>query len=245
MGRQHYGQRPHCGGLFSVPAKTLDGQRWSQNAVGFVSVENNYWQCWRNIEVPPHLTKDFSNLLNHLNGKAPLNSNKADQRGWGSSPGKYTIAQGYKQLAQKPYALPDPRPWQGIWSHPRIPKIDVFYWLLAHHRILTEDRLWKRGFSGPSRCSLCGNDEETAAHLMLSCNFTMALWKEALSPLNAEVITPTHCSDLFANWAYRYPGGTQNQQIKRAWIVMPKIICWHIWLERNNRIFNEKRVILQ
>lgn len=191
--------------------------------------------------MPSHLSKEYATLLTHLKGKAPLNIRKADTRGWGLIPGSYTVSQGYKQLSQHPNVPPDPKPWQGIWSQTTIPKIDTFCWLLCHHRILTEDRFRKRGVIGPSRCSLCEDHEETAAHMMLFCNFATDLWKEALSPLNSD-FAPNHCSDLFSNWKCMYPGGTsQNLQIKEAWLALPKLICWHIWLERNQRIFNDKK----
>ena len=87
---------------------------------------------------------------------------------------------------------------------------------------------------GPSRCSLCGDNEENASHLMLRCNFTAKLWKEALSPWSVDFTLPNRCSDLFSNWKLRYPGGTpQNAHIKEAWLALPKLICWHIWLEEH------------
>lgn len=228
----HYGQRPPCSQSISGSVKMLwDLSQW----------ENNNWQRWGNLEVPSHLSKEYATLLTHLKGKAPLNIRKADTRGWGLIPGSYTVSQGYKQLSQHPNVPPDPKPWQGIWSQTTIPKIDTFCWLLCHHRILTEDRFRKRGIIGPSRCSLCEDHEETAAHMMLFCNFATDLWKEALSPLNSD-FAPNHCSDLFSNWKCMYPGGTsQNLQIKEAWLALPKLICWHIWLERNQRIFNDKK----
>eukprot|EP00253_Pinus_taeda_P013197 PITA_13197 len=159
---------------------------------------------------------------------------KADIRGWGPTPRSYTVSQGYRQLSRHPNVPPDPKPWQGIWSQTTFPKIDSFCWLLCYHRILTEDRLQKRGFIGPSRCSLCGEHEENASHMMLFCKFVVDLWKEALSPWSTDFAPPNHCSKLFSNWKCMYPGGTaQNPHIKEAWLALSKLICWHIWLERN------------
>jgi hypothetical protein len=45
--------------------------------------------------------------------------------------------------------------WKGIlW-----PKVSIFLWLTAQNRILTWDNLLKRGFIGPSRCTLCHQRE--------------------------------------------------------------------------------------
>jgi len=51
-------------------------------------------------------------------------------------------------------------------------------------------------------------------------------------------LLPRSIADLFSNWANRYPGPPpKNQIIKTAWAVLPKVICWQIWLEHNRRIF--------
>eukprot|EP00253_Pinus_taeda_P030893 PITA_30893 len=57
-----------------------------------------------------------------------------------------------------------------------------------------------------------------------------------------DFVLPNRCVELFANWKSRYPGGSpQNVHIKEAWFALPKLICWHIWLERNQRIFRDKK----
>jgi len=49
---------------------------------------------------------------------------------------------------------------------------------------------------------------------------------------------PCFIVDLFSNWATRYPRlPPKNQVTKTAWAILPKTICWQIWLEHNRRIF--------
>lgn len=80
--------------------------------------------------------------------------------------------------------------------------------------------------------------------MMLSCNFTVDLWKEALDPWSMNFGPFNHWSKLFSNWKRMYPSGVvQNSQIRDAWLALPKLICWHIWLERNQRIFKNKKSI--
>lgn len=204
--------------------------------------DNDDWWRWKHLEVPANLAQDYVVLLSHLKGKAPLNRRIADSIGWGSIPGNYTVSKGYAQLTRIPSAPPNPRPWQGVWTSATLPKVDTFCWLLCHHRILTEDRLKKIGYSGPSRYSLCENHEENASHMMLTCNFASELWKEALDAWNMKFGPFNHCSNLFSNWKRLYPGGAaQDSQIRDAWLALPKLICWHIWLERNQRIFKSKK----
>ena len=54
--------------------------------------ENGDWHSWIKIEVPHVLSKEFEIFLAFLNGKAPLNSRKLDNRGWGSTPGRYIVS---------------------------------------------------------------------------------------------------------------------------------------------------------
>ena len=48
---------------------------------------------------------------------------------------------------------------------------------MIENRIVTWDHLTKRGFVGPSRCALCGEEEETINHLMVICPVTKEVWK--------------------------------------------------------------------
>ena len=175
--------------------------------------------------MPKTLSNECTNFLARLNGKAPINSRKSDTRGWGSTPGHYTVSQGYSQLISHPHVPSHPEPWNGIWSQTSILKIDTFCWLLCHKRILIDDRLQKRGYLGPSRCSLCGENEESAIHLMLSCNFAVEIWQAILGPWSIDFAYPTNISDLFSNWMSKYPGNTpKKKHIKAAWLALPKVI---------------------
>ena len=52
---------------------------------------------------------------------------------------------------------------------------------------------------------------------------------------------PSSIFDLHASWMHRYPGQLSNNiWFKASWLVLPKLVCWHIWLERNCRIFQGK-----
>lgn len=49
---------------------------------------------------------------------------------------------------------------------------------------------------------------------------------------------PNTIVEMFTKWTDRYPGHPPiNQVIKTSWGILPKIICWKIWLERNRRLF--------
>ena len=89
---------------------------------------------------------------------------------------------------------------------------------------------------------MCEESTETAAHLILHCNFAKDLWAEALGPWNQHVDLPNNIPELFSLWWRLYPGGTpKNSHLKRAWNILPKLTCWQLWLERNRRIFRDQR----
>ena len=57
-----------------------------------------------------------------------------------------------------------------------LPKINFFFSVLMHKKVLTGDNLIKRGIIGPHRCSLCWNTLETIEHLFVYCTFAQEVW---------------------------------------------------------------------
>lgn len=151
------------------------------------------------------------------------------------------MQQGYKKLREIPYVPPCPSMWKGLWKQTSIPKIDLFNWLLCHNRVLTADNLRRKGIHGPSRCPLCQASYENVQHIMLDCGYAIEVWGEALSEWNTNFTLPSSIFDLYANWEHHFPGQLpKNTWIKAGWLILPKVVCWHIWLERNSKIFQEK-----
>ena len=140
-----------------------------------------------------------------------------------------------------PSVPPEPPQWKFIWSFPALPKIDFFYWTLAHKSILTRDNLTKRGMEGPSRCPLCASDEEMTKHLFLLCPFAQEVWKGVLMLGPDKIELPGNIQDLLRNWAKLSPFCLSKKiLLKVGWMWIPKFTCWKLWLERNNRIFREE-----
>jgi hypothetical protein len=73
-----------------------------------------------------------------------------------------------------------------IWDWMLPLKIKLFVWLLLEKKILTWENLSKRGFEGPSRCVLCGINEENTNHLFVECRFTKDIWFIVLKELRLE-----------------------------------------------------------
>ena len=197
------------------------------------------WIEWDLGPVPPPLVLEARALLFALQGLSPISSKLKDKRGWGSSFGKYSAAAGYFALKAIPWAAPNPSVWRNLWLHPSLPKIDLFCWTLLHNSILTWDNLLKRGWEGPSICPLCVSHEESSIHLFLQCPFALEIWTIIIDQLN--LILPSSILLLFAHWTDLAPFPLARLKlIKNCWMWIPKILCWKVWLERNNRVFRDK-----
>jgi hypothetical protein len=127
--------------------------------------------------------------------------------------------------------------WDKLWNNPQWPKIKNFKWLVLHNRILTWENLRKRGFIGPSRCHLCQAKEETTNHLLDECNYTTEIWDWATGIFRQSNRTRGNICATINNWNESY---NENEEVNLCWILIPGMIIWAIWKERNRRIFRNE-----
>ena len=66
--------------------------------------------------------------------------------------------------------------WVKLWNMGLWPKITLFLWLLVKGRILTWENLRRRGMTGPLRCVICNEAEETMDHLLNQCKWAKGMW---------------------------------------------------------------------
>ena len=72
------------------------------------------------------------------------------------------------------------------------PSISAFFfaWEAAWGKVLTLDKLQKRGWQLPNSCYLCGQAEETVNHLLLHCSVVSSLWEIIFSLMGASWVFP-------------------------------------------------------
>jgi hypothetical protein len=86
----------------------------------------------------------------------------------------------------------------GVWKNKIPPKIHLFFWLLAHNKLLTRDNLSKRQNMDDLTC-VFSNEIESCHHLFFDCVVSSNLWKEVRYMLGLQPHIKT-ISDVSALW---------------------------------------------
>eukprot|EP00253_Pinus_taeda_P036581 PITA_36581 len=150
-----------------------------------ISVKD-YWKVndiserWRVWEDPTAWARDLSPELQDWYRKEMGSRRIRVRQGkdilrWGNSmKGTFTTKEAY-YLMDSHNREEGNMDWKTIWEGNWWPKVTIFIWLATKNKILTWDRIQKKGFNGPSRCYLCNNDTETRDHLLVRCPYTEKL----------------------------------------------------------------------
>eukprot|EP00253_Pinus_taeda_P015062 PITA_15062 len=110
--------------------------------------------------------------------------------------------------------------WKTIWEANWWPKVTIFIWLATKNKILTWDRIQRKGFNGPSCCSLCNSDTETRDHLLVRCPYSKKLWLLAKILFKKPGTNSREFNDLIFNWNKESFG---CRVIQRAWNLTPPL----------------------
>ncbi|RVW97276.1 hypothetical protein CK203_025870 [Vitis vinifera] len=81
-------------------------------------------------------------------------------------------------------------PKKSIWVDKVPTKVAFFAWEATWEKILTLDRLQKRGWQLPNRCYLCGCEEENVNHILLHCTVVRVLWEIVLTLFGVQWVFP-------------------------------------------------------
>jgi ribonuclease HI len=127
--------------------------------------------------------------------------------------------------------VPDLSWRQQVWKW-KIPlKYKLFVWLAGIDRILTWDSLRRRGWEGHGLYSLCRQAPEDIHHLLIHCKFTKEVWYRLLSQFNLPFTwSGATFTDCFNSWLLN----------KSAPTCLAAHISWHLWIERNRALFENR-----
>ncbi|RVW79100.1 Potassium transporter 7 [Vitis vinifera] len=115
----------------------------------------------------------------------------------GGKNGKFEVKEAYELLISHSTLL---FPKKGIWVENVPSKLAFFAWEATWGRVLTLDRLQKRGWQLPNRCYLCGMDEENVNHLLIHCTVARVLWGIVLGLVGAQWVFPESVKEVIVSW---------------------------------------------
>ncbi|XP_020243282.1 uncharacterized protein LOC109821509 [Asparagus officinalis] len=107
------------------------------------------------------------------------------------------------------------------------------------NRLSTRDRLYRFGIISTEVCVLCIDGKESIDHLFFQCPFSAYIWKLCKLKLHSDDRT---IQDLRTEAT-----ATQNKfKVKDKTYILARLVLstavWHIWQERNRRIFHDQRL---
>jgi hypothetical protein len=128
--------------------------------------------------------------------------------------------------------LPICQGWKkNIWKWGLPLKITLFFWMAMEGRLSTWDKLQSKGWIGLGICLLCNQNAEDIAHLFIHCPFVVSVWAKCAQLQNTIYIwTSNSINQCMEEWV-------GNKAMTKR---LPALVCWHIWLELNNLLFEGK-----
>ncbi|RVW69349.1 DNA-directed RNA polymerase V subunit 1 [Vitis vinifera] len=128
----------------------------------------------------------IGNLLHVLRDYKP--SMEEDSVCWkGGRNGKFRVKEAYRLVA-RPNDIVFPS--RCIWVNSVPTKVAFYAWEVTWGRVLTLDRLQKRGWQLPNCCFLCGCEEETVNHILIHCIVVRVLWDIVLGLSGVQWVFP-------------------------------------------------------
>jgi len=140
----------------------------------------------------------------------------------------------YKASSQSGSTCPS---FSFLWRNFAPPRVKMFGWLLTKQRIQCKVALVRKLILQDAKCDICGQEEETADHIISCCIFAQEFW--ARMGWNADNIAPVQ-----RLWETTSPHEAPANSISS--IIL--LYCWELWKHRHDVVFrgmnpNHERLI--
>ncbi|KAL0302139.1 UNVERIFIED_CONTAM: putative ribonuclease H protein [Sesamum calycinum] len=125
--------------------------------------------------------------------------------------------------------------WYSLLFGPcKIPRYSFILWLAILDKLSTMDKPWLSHLGGV--CVLCGREIETHEHLFFQCSYS----RQCIRVLKESVhfCWPNHEWGADITWASRRWSG--RHIVQAAYRALLAAIVYHIWQERNRRLFQHR-----
>ena len=119
------------------------------------------------------------------------------------------------------------------WNSCVPPKVGFFAREAWWGKVLTTERLKKRGFQLANRCPLCEKAEEKLEDLLIHCPSIWGLWVALISIPGLDWACPHLVKDFLMGWTL-FP---IRKKARNPWMAASTSLLWAIWKERNRVVF--------
>eukprot|EP00253_Pinus_taeda_P033090 PITA_33090 len=191
------------------------------------------WATPRTLEIPEQWHQEWRDFTDALTQAHIRLTEGPDEIIWAiANHGIYSPRLGYLKLMESfkpPNILPI---WKDLWKLGAAPRTRLLMWNILFDKIPTETNLMKQSFHGPFRCHLCCLEEESTEHLFLKCHVTKDFWQNISThyPSLKDWQGP-NIMEAWSGWCREHSGKS---------IHLPLLVCWAIWIARNQIIFQNK-----
>jgi hypothetical protein len=123
-----------------------------------------------------------------------------------------------------------------MWRSKLPLKVKNFMWLVQRGRLQTANNLGRKQWKGSKFCQFC-HVEESVDHLMFKCPVVVFVWaviRDGLKWRNA----PKSVMDFRENFLQ----ARGNKGLGGVAVLIWVCVCWVLWLNRNDCVFNNKIV---
>ncbi|XP_024981022.1 uncharacterized protein LOC112517884 [Cynara cardunculus var. scolymus] len=124
-----------------------------------------------------------------------------------------------------------------VWFSQSIPRHAFILWVALKKRLKTHDKLRFWEAHADLSCAFCQNGPDSHSHLFFECPFPNLVWNGLKVKLNLNGIP-----DIWADIIGMFQQVTKG---KTLWSIIRRLVLaatvYHLWQERNNRIFKSKR----
>jgi len=188
--------------LNNIKTNLQQGRLQRVNDFWIPTQDRQSWRKWKTTSTELQITEEIDLIpwQECMQSRKIPNKEGSDVLRWGhSTSGTFSVKEAYHLQGNPPNQNPDPI-WNRVWQPFLWPKVSFFLWLTVQNRILTWDNLLKKGFTGPSRCTLCQKSEETMEHLLNSCHYSQQIWDWGAQAMRRSQRNRGSIKDTLVNW---------------------------------------------
>eukprot|EP00253_Pinus_taeda_P022943 PITA_22943 len=194
----------------------------------------DYWKegetdgIWRKWSKPEEWVENINQeqqkeYLKEVESRKIKVRNGEDILRWGKTmKGTFSVKEAYYLTGSQERAEENIE-WKIIWDGKWWPKIALFAWLVGKERILTWDKIQKRGLNDPSKCSLCNQENETQDHILNNCGYATQIWEETRKLYGKEKRDPRDIKSTIFQWSKEK---FNCKVVKRAWDLTVGFMIW-------------------